>query len=125
MYVNAPRHGCWIAAASALSFRYRMQNVVMFKPFVGDLFQARAQTLVNTVNCVGVMGKGLALEFKKRFPANFEDYAKRCEHQHVRLGEPYLLRSARSCMASFISCPSRSRSTRLTGCPRTWLMARP
>jgi len=69
-----------------------MQNVVMFKPFVGDLFQARAQTLVNTVNCVGVMGKGLALEFKKRFPANFEDYAKRCEHKHVRLGEPYLFR---------------------------------
>lgn len=34
----------------------------------GDIFQSRAQTLVNTVNCVGIMGKGLALEFKKRFP---------------------------------------------------------
>ena len=34
----------------------------------GDLFESRAQTLVNTVNCVGVMGKGIALGFRKRFP---------------------------------------------------------
>ena len=32
----------------------------------GDIFQSRAQTLVNTVNCVGIMGKGLALKFKKQ-----------------------------------------------------------
>ena len=37
----------------------------------GDIFQSRAQTLVNTVNCVGIMGKGLALEFKKRFPGMY------------------------------------------------------
>jgi O-acetyl-ADP-ribose deacetylase (regulator of RNase III)/uncharacterized protein YwgA len=61
----------------------------MFKALIGDLFGSGAQTLVNTVNCVGVMGKGVALEFKKRFPANFEDYAKRCERRQVRLGEPY------------------------------------
>ena len=61
----------------------------MFKALIGDLFASKAQTLVNTVNCVGVMGKGVALEFKKRFPANFEDYAKRCERKQVRLGEPY------------------------------------
>ncbi len=35
---------------------------------IGNLFDSEAQTLVNTVNCVGVMGKGIALEFKKRFP---------------------------------------------------------
>ena len=40
----------------------------MFKAVIGDLFASEAQTLVNTVNCVGVMGKGVALEFKKRFP---------------------------------------------------------
>ena len=64
----------------------------MFKAHIGDLFASRAQTLVNTVNCVGVMGKGVALEFKKRFPAMFEDYAGRCEQKLVRLGEPYLYR---------------------------------
>lgn len=57
---------------------------------VGDLFTSKAQTLVNTVNCVGVMGKGIALEFKKRFPVMFKDYAARCEAGEVRLGQPYL-----------------------------------
>lgn len=59
---------------------------------VSDLFNSDAQTLVNTVNCVGVMGKGVALEFKKRFPAMYEDYVARCAHHQVRLGEPYLYR---------------------------------
>ena len=39
----------------------------------GDLFQSGAQALVNTVNRVGVMGKGIALQFKKRFPEMFKD----------------------------------------------------
>ncbi len=64
----------------------------MLKVLIGDLLASRAQTLVNTVNCVGVMGKGVALEFKKRFPAMFEDYVARCAHSEVRLGEPYLYR---------------------------------
>ena len=62
----------------------------MVRALIGDLFQSEAQTLVNTVNCVGIMGKGVALEFKKRFPANFKDYAGRCERKQVHLGEPYL-----------------------------------
>jgi len=61
----------------------------MFKALIGDLFESSAQTLVNTVNRVGVMGRGVALEFKKRFPANFDDYAARCERKAVRMGEPY------------------------------------
>jgi O-acetyl-ADP-ribose deacetylase (regulator of RNase III)/uncharacterized protein YwgA len=63
-----------------------------FEALIGDLLNSRAQTLVNTVNCVGIMGKGVALEFKKRFPAMFEDYVRRCERKEVRLGEPYLYR---------------------------------
>lgn len=62
----------------------------MFKTLIGDLFASKAQTLVNTVNCVGVMGKGVALEFKKRFPSLFEDYAARCSRNEVRLGVPYI-----------------------------------
>lgn len=57
---------------------------------VGDLFASEAQTLVNTVNCVGVMGKGIALEFKNRFPAMFRDYETRCKAGQVKLGRPYL-----------------------------------
>lgn len=59
---------------------------------IGDLFDSDAQTLVNTVNTVGVMGKGVALEFKKRFPDMYADYVARCQRHEVRLGEPYLYR---------------------------------
>ncbi len=60
---------------------------------VGDLFESEAQTLVNTVNTAGVMGKGIALEFKKRFPEMYDDYVRRCEAGRVKLGEPYLYRN--------------------------------
>lgn len=60
---------------------------------VGDIFESRLQTLVNTVNCVGVMGKGIALHFKMRFPDMFRDYEKRCARHEVKLGEPYLFRT--------------------------------
>lgn len=62
----------------------------MVTVLIGDLFESRAQTWVNTVNCVGVMGKGVALEFKKRFPDMFADYRARCQRGEVRLGRPYL-----------------------------------
>jgi O-acetyl-ADP-ribose deacetylase (regulator of RNase III) len=58
----------------------------------GDLFASKAQTLVNTVNTVGIMGKGLALEFKKRYPAMYNDYLQRCTKHEVRLGRPYLFK---------------------------------
>jgi len=62
----------------------------MIRVLVGDIFESKAHTLVNTVNCVGVMGKGIALEFKKRFPDMYEDYVLRCKRGVVRLGEPYV-----------------------------------
>jgi len=63
------------------------------KILVGDILKSNAQTIVNTVNCVGIMGKGIALEFKNRFPDMFKDYVKRCERNEVRLGEPYLYKT--------------------------------
>ncbi|MDN7900756.1 MULTISPECIES: type II toxin-antitoxin system antitoxin DNA ADP-ribosyl glycohydrolase DarG [Burkholderia] len=62
----------------------------MFKAMIGDMFESDAQTLVNTVNCVGIMGKGVAQEFKRRFPAMFDDYKARCDRHEVRLGRPYI-----------------------------------
>ena len=61
----------------------------MFKALIGDLFKSRAQTLVNTVNCVGIMGKGVAQNFKNRYPKMFDDYVERVSKKQVRLGEPY------------------------------------
>ena len=59
----------------------------------GDILQSGAQTLVNTVNCVGVMGKGIALAFKEQFPEMYKDYAKRCDSNEVKLGKPYIYKS--------------------------------
>jgi O-acetyl-ADP-ribose deacetylase (regulator of RNase III)/uncharacterized protein YwgA len=63
------------------------------KIVVGDILQSKAQTLINTVNCVGIMGKGIAQEFKKRFPEMFDDYAQRCERKEVKPGVPYLYKT--------------------------------
>ena len=64
----------------------------MVRVLTGDLFSSAAQTWVNTVNCVGVMGKGVALGFKERFPDMYRDYKARCERGEVQLGRPYLYR---------------------------------
>ena len=57
---------------------------------IGNIFDSKAEVVVNTVNCVGVMGKGIALEFKKRYPAMFDDYVQRCEAHEIKPGKPYL-----------------------------------
>ena len=61
----------------------------MIRALIGDMFKSEMVTLVNTVNCVGVMGKGIAQVFKKQFPDMFKDYARRCDARQVKLGEPY------------------------------------
>lgn len=53
----------------------------------GNLFEADAQAIVITVNCVGAMGKGVALEFKKRWPHLFNIYYKRCRAGKINPGE--------------------------------------
>lgn len=52
----------------------------------GDLLKSDAEALVNTVNCVGVMGRGIALQFKKKFPENFAAYKKACDTKGLTLG---------------------------------------
>ena len=50
--------------------------MIIFKK--GNLFDSECQTLVNTVNCEGVMGKGIALQFKQRYPEMFKEYKHEC-----------------------------------------------
>ena len=52
----------------------------------GDILKADAEALVNTVNCVGVMGRGIALQFKKAYPNNFKKYKTACDDKKVRPG---------------------------------------
>lgn len=53
----------------------------------GDMFNSPAKVLVNTVNTVGVMGKGIALSFKKRYPEMFEEYRTQCEKHKLVVGK--------------------------------------
>lgn len=56
----------------------------------GNLFNSQAEALVNTVNCVGVMGRGIALQFKKAYPDNFKAYAKACKEGEVEPGKMFV-----------------------------------
>jgi O-acetyl-ADP-ribose deacetylase (regulator of RNase III) len=53
----------------------------------GNLLDSEAEALVNTVNTVGVMGKGIALQFKNMFPNNFKQYANACKEKEVMIGK--------------------------------------
>ena len=57
---------------------------------LGNIFTSECQTLVNTVNCVGVMGAGIALEFKLRHPAMFAKYARFCKAGQLDTGKLWL-----------------------------------
>ncbi|MGE3709896.1 MAG: macro domain-containing protein [Hyphomicrobiaceae bacterium] len=56
----------------------------------GDILSADAEALVNTVNCVGIMGRGIALQFKNAFPANFKAYEAACEREEVQPGKMFV-----------------------------------
>jgi O-acetyl-ADP-ribose deacetylase (regulator of RNase III) len=56
----------------------------------GDILTADAEAIVNTVNCVGIMGRGIALQFKNAFPANFKAYEAACAGEDVRPGKMFV-----------------------------------
>jgi O-acetyl-ADP-ribose deacetylase (regulator of RNase III) len=56
----------------------------------GDLLQADAEAIVNAVNCVGVMGRGIALQFKNAYPENFRAYETACAREEVRPGHMFV-----------------------------------
>jgi len=59
----------------------------MIEYILGDIFTSPAQVIVNTVNTVGVMGKGIALEYKNRYPRMFELYRNACEKHTLKIGK--------------------------------------
>jgi O-acetyl-ADP-ribose deacetylase (regulator of RNase III) len=67
---------------------------VMITYTKGNLLEADAEALVNTVNTVGVMGKGVALMFKEAFPDNFKVYERACENKEVQLGKMFVTERA-------------------------------
>jgi O-acetyl-ADP-ribose deacetylase (regulator of RNase III) len=63
----------------------------MLRIATGDILSADAEALVNTVNCVGIMGRGVALQFKRAFPDNFRLYVKACERGDVQPGSMFVV----------------------------------
>lgn len=67
----------------------------------GDIFESKAHVIVNTVNCKGVMGKGLALAFKQRYPEMFPVYQQECKSGKLRIGKPTLYRKSTPWILNF------------------------
>lgn len=67
----------------------------------GNLFQSPAQVLVNTVNTVGVMGKGVALEFKRLFPEMYQQYRDLCEQGKFQVGMLWLYKNPQKWVLNF------------------------
>jgi len=64
-----------------------MNNIKIIK---GNIFTTTCQTIVNTINCLGVMGAGIALEFRYRYPQMFEKYVELCQAKQIEIGKLWL-----------------------------------
>src|SRR5438552_19189689 len=73
----------------------------------GDILQADAEALVNTVNCVGVMGRGVALQFKNAYPQNFKVYAAACAHGDVQPGRMFVFETGQLIPKYIINFPTK------------------
>lgn len=74
----------------------------------GDIFLSDAEALVNTVNCTGVMGRGLALGFKQRFPENYDAYRAECQAGRMMLGRVHVFRTERMSPTYIINFPTKN-----------------
>ena len=66
----------------------------MIKYITGNILESNAQALINTVNTVGVMGKGIALQFKKAYLSNFKAYAEACKRKEIDVGKLFFTRDS-------------------------------
>lgn len=65
----------------------------MIEPTTGDILAADAEALVNTVNCVGIMGRGIALQFRNAFPDNFKAYEAVCKRNELHPGQMFVFQT--------------------------------
>lgn len=72
-----------------------------YKEVKGNIFNSDAMAVVNTVNCVGAMGKGIALDFKLRFPEMFKEYQKICFKHILKPGQILPYRKSKPIILNF------------------------
>ena len=73
----------------------------------GDIFKADAEAIVNTVNCVGIMGRGIALQFKKAYPANFREYEAACKAGEVQPGRMFVHETGKFTPRFIVNFPTK------------------
>jgi O-acetyl-ADP-ribose deacetylase (regulator of RNase III) len=73
----------------------------------GNILRAEADALVNTVNCVGIMGRGIALQFKNLYPENFKSYAAACERKQVQPGKMFVFETGELSPRFIINFPTK------------------
>ena len=73
----------------------------------GNILKADVEALVNTVNTVGVMGKGIALQFRQAYPANYEAYRKACERGEVQIGRMFVFSTGQLRPSLIINFPTK------------------
>ena len=85
------------------------QNCIikMIKYTKGNIIHANTEAIVNTVNTVGVMGKGIALAFKKAFPQNYKIYRKACENKEFGIGNILVTETGRLSPKLIINFPTK------------------
>jgi O-acetyl-ADP-ribose deacetylase (regulator of RNase III) len=67
----------------------------------GNIFDSNDQTIVNTVNCIGAMGAGIALEYKYRFPEMYKDYLSLCSKNEIQIGSLWLYKTSGKWILNF------------------------
>ena len=79
----------------------------MIRHTQGDILRDESEAVVNTVNCVGVMGRGIALQFRNAYPANFRAYAKACQKGGVQLGQMFVQETGELAPRYIINFPTK------------------
>ncbi len=73
----------------------------------GDILKSGADAIVNTVNCVGIMGRGIALQFKNAYPANFKAYKTACAAEQVQPGRMFVFETGKFTPRFIINFPTK------------------
>lgn len=82
----------------------------MIKTSRAELIESNAHALVNTVNTVGVMGKGVALKFKEKFPENYEKYRSACKRNQIKIGKMFFVKVEQA-QRDFLAHPVEPNTT--------------
>jgi len=80
-------------------------DMIHFKK--GNILEANVEALVNTVNTVGIMGKGIALAFKRKFPENYKIYKEACDNNKLKIGDLLVTQTGRSTPKYIINFPTK------------------